>query len=77
MKISSLPCQLNVIAIPVSELYRHWFHHQNFAISDILYVMVSCDSQAANARLTVSIVVAVVAMYGEHWLAWLPKLTDR
>ena len=33
--------------------------------------MISGDSQAANPRLIASIVVAVVAMYGEHWLAWL------
>ena len=36
--------------------------------------MESCDSQAANPRLIVSIAVAVVVMYGEHWLAWLPKV---
>ena len=35
-EISSLPCQQNVITIPVSELYRHWFLRQNFTISDIL-----------------------------------------
>ena len=34
-------------------------------------VTISCDSQAAIPRLTTSIVVMVVAMYGECWLAWL------
>ena len=36
--------------------------------------MVSCDSQADNPRLIVSTVVVVIAMDGEHSLAWLPKV---
>ena len=36
---------------------------------DFCDVMTSCDSQAANPRLIASIVVVIVAMYGEHWLA--------
>ena len=80
MKNSSLLCQTNVIAISVSELHRHWFRRQNFVISNILFdvmVMVSCDSQAVNPRLIASIVVVVVAMYGERWLAWLPKVCNH
>ena len=38
--------------------------------------MISCDSQAANPRAIASIVVAAVAMYGEYWLAWLPKVCN-
>ena len=76
MKISSLPFQTNVIATLVSELYRHWFGHQNFVIYTF-DIMVSCDSQAANPRLLASIVVVVIAaMYGERWLAWLPKVCN-
>ena len=36
----------------------------------------SYDSQAANPIRIVSILVAVVAMYGECWLAWLPKVCN-
>ena len=36
--------------------------------------MISCDSRAVVPKLTARIVVVVVvAMYGERWLAWLPK----
>ena len=78
--MSSLPYQQNVIAIPVSKLYRLWFRRQNFAISDNYTsdVMVSCDSHAANHRLiaTIYVVVAVIAKYGERWLALLPKVCN-
>ena len=48
---------------PASELHTHWFRFQNFTISDTLLaihfwchdVIMSCDSQAANARLIVTI----------------------
>ena len=36
--------------------------------------MMSCETQAANPRLIVTIVVGVIAMCGECWLAWLPKV---
>ena len=35
---------------------------------------VSYDSRAAIPKFIVSIVVAIVAMYGERWLAWLLKV---
>ena len=38
----------------------------------VLHVHV-CDSHVDIPRLIVSIVVAVVAMYGECWLVWLMK----
>ena len=39
-------------------------------------VTVSCDNQVALPSFIVSIVVAVVAMYGVRWLAWLPKVCN-
>ena len=40
-------------------------------------LVMSCESQAAIHKLMVSmVVVAVVAMYGERWLAWLPKVCN-
>ena len=36
----------------------------------------SCDSQVATLRLRVSTVVAVIAMYGACWLAWLLKIRN-
>ena len=39
-------------------------------------IRVSCDSQVAFPSFMVSIVAAVVAMYGVHWLAWLPKVCN-
>ena len=63
------------IGLPVRELYRHWFLRQNFAMYTF-DVMVSFDSQAANPTLIASIVVAVIAIYGERWLAGLPKVCN-
>ena len=73
MKISSLPCQPNVIAISVSELYRHWFCCQNFAISDILLTSWCRDSQAANPRLIASIVMAGL---GNVWRVLASLVTE-
>ena len=40
-------------------------------------LVMSCESQVAIRKLKVSmVVVAVVAMYGERWLAWLPKVCN-
>ena len=39
-------------------------------------VKVSCDNRVAFPNFIASIVVAVVAMYGVHWLAWLPKVCN-
>ena len=39
-------------------------------------VTVSCDNQVAFPSFIASIVVAVVAMYGVRWLAWLPKVCN-
>ena len=36
----------------------------------------SCDSQGAIPRLVASVVVVVISVYGEHWLAWLPKVCN-
>ena len=48
---------------------------QNFTDEEYTYdIMISYDCQAAIPRLTMSIVVAVVAMYDECWLAWLQVL---
>ena len=51
--------------------------HQNFIHSPyICDTMVSCDSQGAILRLTLSIAVVIVVMYKERWLAWLPKVCN-
>ena len=42
----------------------------------VMYVIVSCDGQGAIPRLIASIVVAVIPMYGERWLAWLLKVCN-
>ena len=39
-------------------------------------ITVSCDSPIAIPSLIASIVVAVIAMYGEYWLAWLSKVCN-
>ena len=39
-------------------------------------VTVSCDNQVAFPSFIAGIVVAVVAMYGVRWLAWLPKVCN-
>ena len=47
-------------------------HCQNFADSPYTGdITVLCDSQGSIPKLLVSSVVAAIAMYGDHWLAWL------
>ena len=36
----------------------------------------SCDSQRAILRLRLSVTIVVMAMNGEYWLAWLPKVCN-
>ena len=69
--------QPKVIAILVSELYRLASSPKFRDYIAIHFdIMVSCDSQAANPGLIVSTTVVVIAMCGEHWLAWLLKVCN-
>ena len=43
----------------------------------VSYVMMSCDCHMVIPNDIASIVVALVPMYGERWLAWLPTVYNR
>ena len=68
----SLVCEITIktLALPTSVQKISFTRQYNHDVT------VSCDNQVAFPSFIASIVVAVVAMYGVRWLAWLPKVCN-
>ena len=57
-------------ALPVLQCQSFLCHHYNCDVT------MSCDNQVAFLSFIASRVVAVVVVYGLHWLAWLLKVCN-